>query len=535
MSLTMITFSAEALSPSQVFEKVKDSVVVVKTLDATGKSFARGSGVLMPSGKIGTNCHVVKNGVSFQVGGDKQFVPANLWGGDEGKDICLLEAVGLVAKPAQLRNAAGLLVGEAVYAVGAPRGLELSLSDGIVSQLRGGPPPLIQTTAAISAGSSGGGLFDAEGLLVGFTTLYVEGGQSLNFAMPVEWAESIQPGTKAQGRSELDWEERNNALTAAGNWAGARDWCKQWTQAQPRNGNAWSQLGSAYLALESYAKAVEAYRKAVQINPEDGYTWYVLGSSYIGIKLYTEAIEAYKQVLRIDPKSAGGWNRIGDIFDRLKRYTEAVDAYRRAIRIDPNYASAWESLGSTYLDQDRYAAATTALLEAVRINPKSANAWHFLGLTYVMSGNRSAALVVVSQLRQLDSVKADELVRLVNGSALENRGAKDEWVMVGSDKSDATYANPSTIRRNGTVVKMWDIVDLKKAKSLNKSVKPYKSYMVQTEYDCEEERMRVLSSSWHSEYMAKGDVVFSNNDHGEWIAVPLNSRGSRLWAVACEK
>lgn len=135
----MLAFGAEALSPSEVFEKVKDSMVVVKTLDATGKSIAQGSGVLMPSGKIGTNCHVVKNGVSFLVGGDKQFVPANLWGGDEGKDICLLEANGLTAKPAQLRNAAGLVVGEPVYAVGAPHGLELSLSDGIVSQLRGGP------------------------------------------------------------------------------------------------------------------------------------------------------------------------------------------------------------------------------------------------------------------------------------------------------------------------------------------------------------------------------------------------------------
>ena len=54
-------------------------------------------------------------------------------------------------------------MGEPVYAVGAPQGLELSLSEGIVSQLRGGPPPLIQTTVAISQGSSGGGLFNAEG------------------------------------------------------------------------------------------------------------------------------------------------------------------------------------------------------------------------------------------------------------------------------------------------------------------------------------------------------------------------------------
>jgi hypothetical protein len=78
-------------------------------------------------------------------------------------------------------------VGEPVYAVGAPQGLELSLSEGIVSQLRGGPPPLIQTTVAISQGSSGGGLFNAEGELVGITTFYLKDSQNLNFAVPVEW------------------------------------------------------------------------------------------------------------------------------------------------------------------------------------------------------------------------------------------------------------------------------------------------------------------------------------------------------------
>ena len=80
--------------------------------------------------------------------------------------------------------------------MGAPKGLELSLSDGLVAQLRGGPPPFIRTTAAISPGSSGGGLFDREGQLVGLTTLYIEGEQSLNFAMPVEWIGEIKPGHK---------------------------------------------------------------------------------------------------------------------------------------------------------------------------------------------------------------------------------------------------------------------------------------------------------------------------------------------------
>ena len=135
--------------------------------------------------------------------GANKLVAATLYAEDGDKDICILDAKGITGKPAQLGKAANLKVGDPVYAVGAPQGLELSLSDGIVSQLRGGPPPLIQTTAAISPGSSGGGLFDGEGRLVGLTTLYMEGGQSLNFAMPVEWIGEVKPGRKtvAKGRS----------------------------------------------------------------------------------------------------------------------------------------------------------------------------------------------------------------------------------------------------------------------------------------------------------------------------------------------
>lgn len=536
-ALAMLAFEVHALTPSQVFDKVKDSVVVVKTLDANGKAIGQGSGVLMPSGKIGTNCHVVKNGASFQVGGGKQFVPATLWGSDEDKDICLLEATGLTGEPAKLGQTSRLKVGEPVFAVGAPRGLELSLSDGIVSQLRGGYPPFIQTTAAISPGSSGGGLFDAEGELVGFTTLFIEGAQSLNFAMPVEWAGEIQPGKKvAQGRSETDWLERYIALNIAGKLTGSRDWCKQWVQAQPRNGRAWSALGSANLELNRNTKAVEAYRRAVTINPEDAYTWYMLGSAYIRLDRYTEAIDAYQQVVRISPKDDyGAWGRIGLAYDQLNRYTEAIEAYRETIRIRPTNADAWESLGSTYAELKRYTDAIDALQEAVRIDPKMASAWHFLGTIYVLSGNRTEALEALRQLRRIDPAKAGELFKLIVPLTDVSNNAAAGWVIVGSDKTDTQYANPSTIRRKGNMAKMWDLLDFKKAQVAGKPIKPYKSTKGQYEYDCEEERMRLLSSSWHSDHMAKGEVVFTEDDPSEWRSVSPGSRGEDLWLVACFK
>jgi len=443
--LSTLPSSGHALTPGEVFDKVKDAVVVVKTLDAGGTVKAQGSGVLISSGRVATNCHVVEGGTSFQVGRGEELLPATLYAEDGDKDVCLLDAKGIEGKPAQLGKAAGLKVGDKVYAVGAPYGLELSLSDGIVAQLRGGPPPFIQTTAAISPGSSGGGLFDGEGRLVGLTTLYLEGGQSLNFAMPVEWIDEVKPGRKptAKGRSRAEWLKRTISLQEMKEWQGMLAWCQQWTQSEPEDGWAWYSLGGAYGELnrrsdaidayrqalrinpesakawlvlgitcgelKRYDEAVEAYRQALRINPEYADAWYNLGAVYGGLKRYSDAIEAIRQAVRINPENAKAWVMLGGVYHNLNRYNDAIEAYRQALRINPEYADAWYNLGIAYSSLDRYSDAIEAYRQALRINPENAKAWHLLGLHYVISGNRTAALDAVKELRRLDPARADEL------------------------------------------------------------------------------------------------------------------------------
>jgi S1-C subfamily serine protease len=82
--------------------------------------------------------------------------------------------------------------------MGAPQGLELTLSQGIVSGLRDSDDKgyrVIQTDAAISPGSSGGALFDDNGDLVGITTYKVRGGENLNFAVPVNYVRKMLTAT----------------------------------------------------------------------------------------------------------------------------------------------------------------------------------------------------------------------------------------------------------------------------------------------------------------------------------------------------
>ena len=77
----------------------------MKILDKQGKFKNQGSGVLLPSGKIATNCHVVEGGVSYQVCRGKEIALATLYAEDEDKDICILDAKGITGKPAQLGKA----------------------------------------------------------------------------------------------------------------------------------------------------------------------------------------------------------------------------------------------------------------------------------------------------------------------------------------------------------------------------------------------------------------------------------------------
>jgi Tfp pilus assembly protein PilF len=384
-ALAIFSSTAHALTPSQVFEAVKDSVVVVKTFDSMGDATSQGSGVLLPSGRVATNCHVIKDGASFQAGRGKRFVAATVYAADGDKDICLLEAKGIGGKPATLGKASSLKVGVSVYAVGAPKGLELSLSDGIVSQLRGSSPPFIQTTAAISPGSSGGGLFDSEARLVGFTTLYIDGGQSLNFAMPVEWLAEIKPSKKAASQSQdmfgwLDWNMRAAALEKKGDWSGLLALDKQWLRAAPNSSYAWAGVGEAYENLNQPDQAIAAYRQALSINPKYAGAWGGLGNGYFKLKRYDDAIAAFRQALSIDPESAGTWYNLGLAYGKgPERWNDAVDAQRQALRIDPKHVYAWKALA----------------------------------LTYYLSGNNTAALDAARNLRQLDPEKAEEVFNII--------------------------------------------------------------------------------------------------------------------------
>jgi Trypsin-like peptidase domain len=155
-----------APSPQELYERLSASVFIVESLDAAGTVVAKGSAVAVAPGEVVINRHVIEDGVSWRLKLGNNTWPATISHLDPDHDLCQLRAKGLAAPPVPVRYSATLAVGERVYAIGSPEGLELTLSEGLISGLREFENArIIQTSAAISPGSSGGGLFDVQGHL----------------------------------------------------------------------------------------------------------------------------------------------------------------------------------------------------------------------------------------------------------------------------------------------------------------------------------------------------------------------------------
>jgi hypothetical protein len=196
---------ASALTAEQVYAKVSGSVWRVRTYDGDNLPLAQGSAVVVGAGTAVTNCHVLAKAKRVSLQREKEAFDATLELWDPKRDVCQLKATNLKAAAVVLGDSNRVAVGQNVFAIGNPKGLELTMSAGLVSSLRRNPAGqlvLIQTSAAISGGSSGGGLFDDQGRLVGLTTIGSVTGdaQNLNFAIPVQWVSEL-PQRHAQAKA----------------------------------------------------------------------------------------------------------------------------------------------------------------------------------------------------------------------------------------------------------------------------------------------------------------------------------------------
>ena len=338
MLLVAVMAPLAAADAKSVFAKAAPSVVVVRSQDSYGEQMAQGSGVIIDEGVVVTNCHVVDDATNVSIhyqesrvrsNGRSYIISSNLgvevvarhgqW------DLCLLHALRLVRSPgmkvAEMGATKLLAVGEDVYAIGAPQGLDLSLSRGIVSQLRRSHDgaPIVQTDAAISPGSSGGGLFNGDGDLVGITAYKRVGGESLNFAIPVE---AVAAFLATSGYPH--WE----ALIEKAMWLG-------WHQHKYKEAVSFANKA---LALVEKQKGRNHPDTAAVLND---FAFIYTGRVFASQDEYASALPLYRRALEIQEAALGEnhtsvattLDNLADVYREQGKYSLALPLYKRALKI----------------------------------------------------------------------------------------------------------------------------------------------------------------------------------------------------------
>lgn len=292
------------------------SVLKIEAVDAAGR-FQLGSGVIVAPGKVVTNCHVTRNARRVQVVKGGARWGASLQAADMQRDLCVLQVPRIEGPPVPIARASSLKMGQDVLAIGYTGGVGLQLSEGgVVALHRWSGSQIVQSTNWFSSGASGGGLFNADGALVGILTFRLRGGAAHYFAAPADWLLGV-----------LDQEPAYAAvapLPGESFWEGPLENQPLFLQAaaleQRRHWPALAQLAERWGQEDSG-------------DPEPAY---LLGVARDGLQQPDEAIAAFRRSLDLDPTYARSWARLAQIYKRRGLAAEARQALTRLSALDPN-------------------------------------------------------------------------------------------------------------------------------------------------------------------------------------------------------
>ncbi|HLO65903.1 MAG TPA: tetratricopeptide repeat-containing serine protease family protein [Holophaga sp.] len=331
------------------------SLVLIRAETGPGQ-VTLGSGVVVAPDLVATNAHVVRNALRvFVQGGGRSWEPSALCLAAD-RDLVLLRLSGLTLPPAEPAPPDRFREGAPVLALGYGGGAAPSPRRGRITALwtfRG--DRLIQTDTRNRPGSSGGGLFTEDGLLLGITTFNLGSGGAFDFAVPVSWVLGLAQARAGALTCPLVVEDRLRM-----------DFTDLLSE-DPRNLAAWDALTRTW----------------VETSPGEAGAWYARGTALDGrLRAHPEEpgllealLGAYQRATALDPTHAKAWNNLGATLDLLNRFPEAHAAFRRAVQARPDYGLAWANLGGSLLADRKYAEAAEALKESLRLQGDQTEGW----------------------------------------------------------------------------------------------------------------------------------------------------------------
>ncbi|MDO8651754.1 MAG: tetratricopeptide repeat protein [Undibacterium sp.] len=433
----------------RIFTKVSTSVVTIKTYDAKGNPEAQGSGVVVGVGLIASNCHVIEEATSIRVIAAQGEMAAEWLRKSPGLDLCLLKAEGLQATPLPLRLSHSLKVGEPTYAVGNPLGFGLAVSKGLIAVVRQAEPyPLILATAAQSPGSSGGGLFDAEGRLIGITTAVMGAGQNVNLILAADGLNALitkgtpRPPIPLIPVPERRWLDEAEVMQRSGNWPALEKLALDWSQLQPLSARPLVSMGMAQYELKRYVEAETTLRKSIALDEHHAFAWINLASVLENLGQSEEAERALQQAERLVPSYAEPSRRRAEWYKKQGKPAAALLQIKEAIRKDPGRSFMWEIRGKIEDSLGHKDEALHAFAIALRLGSADAEVQRRLAKLPVQSDavNGAAQLTVMTDAGNKDESRAQLVVGLYDmqlGRLAQAEDAIRKAISLAPDSSEA--------------------------------------------------------------------------------------------------
>ena len=379
--------AAHPLTAREIAQMALPAVVFLSVEDSNGNMTGFASGFFVSSDLIATNYHVIRNAARVQarlITRDESIPIAGIAGSDARCDLAVLKVGGGAAtvRPHMLAmgNSDTVEVGDVIYAVGNPKGLEGTFSQGIVSGFRNiDGVHHIQITAPISPGSSGGPIINELGEVIGIAVGTAGAGQNLNFAIPCSYLSVMM---------------------------------KNINSTQPFRSSG-SSSDSAASTITAPPPDREPGEKSPEI-PEVARMAYINGVSLENQKRYNEAVVAYMEALRLYPRYAQAYYRLGTVYIEMDMNEQAIDSFNQAIRINSDSAVYYTGLGYAYLKMHKAAEAIPPLKEALRLNPMDGDAHFVLGIAYYVEGQIEQAQDEYTKLKGLNPAYANRLLKILS-------------------------------------------------------------------------------------------------------------------------
>jgi hypothetical protein len=290
LSATLSTNMAFAYDKKALIESYF-SIVMVRGYNDKG-GMAYGSGVVIDTDKVITNCHVLRTTKKPWVSRGEDSYEITSVKADTWHDLCLVTTDGLPTKAAKIGKSVTLKRGQEVAGIGHSSGSPAPLtSQGSVNGLyAGNPGKVIRTNAKFLMGASGSGLFDLDGYLVGINTFKTAGkGGNIHFALPVEWIQTLEalPEIKTfpiSGKAlwEEDEDKKPFYMQAAVpesryDWPKLAEVAERWTKAEPLSPDAWFALALSQEKMAKLDLANESYHHSLKLDNQNTDAWIKVG------------------------------------------------------------------------------------------------------------------------------------------------------------------------------------------------------------------------------------------------------------------